>query len=367
MADSEPTSPKQPLRLRRPKALPQGSQPSGPCLAVPGAKPRRLDLPVVARRALGHKFVCLSLSAPPDWESLPGQFINILCESDVRALAASEGRPLDDSLDPWPRTTGLEIARRWPVVRRPYSVSRIVRSGDRFGIEILVRAVGSGSRFIQSRPIGSSLNVVGPLGNHFTPPEDDRLCILVGGGCGVAPIFGLADYLVEAGKRCLCFFGASDLGDMAVTFREPPAPTGDRVVPTDLVNEFARLRQGGAPLRRGVARIGVRTVVATEDGGAGFHGRVTVALRTYLGDVWKGEPLALYGCGPTPMLKVLSEMAIERRLPCQLSLERFMGCGIGVCLSCAMKRRDPVSEKGWTYRLTCRDGPVVEAGEIIWD
>ena len=339
--------------------MPQGSQ----------AKPRRLDLPVAARRSLGHQFVCLSLAAPPDWESLPGQFINILCESDPQALAASEGRPLDDSCDPWPRTTGLEIARRWPVVRRPYSVSRIVRSGDRLGIEILVRAVGSGSRFIQSRPLGSSLNVVGPLGNHFTPPEDDRLCILVGGGCGVAPIFGLADYLVDAGKRCLCFFGASDLGDMAVTFREPPPPTGDRVVPTDLVNEFAR--------------IGVRTVVATEDGGAGFHGLVTDALKAYLAEartgpstslrtgrfdgLRAGEPPALYGCGPMPMLKVLSEMAQERRLPCQLSLERFMGCGIGVCLSCAMKRRDPVSEKGWTYRLTCRDGPVVEASEIIWD
>jgi dihydroorotate dehydrogenase electron transfer subunit len=325
------------------------------------AKPRRLDLPVTARRALGHKFVCLTLAAPPDWESLPGQFINVLCESDVRALAASEGRPLDDSCDLWPRTTGLEIARRWPVVRRPYSVSRIIRERDRLGIEILVRAVGSGSRFIQSRPLGSSMNVVGPLGNHFTAPEDDRLCILVGGGCGVAPIFGLADYRVDAGKRCLCFFGASDLADMAATFREPPAPTGDRIVPTDLVSEFAR--------------IGIRTVVATEDGGAGFHGLVTVALRTYLGDartgrfgrLRAGEPLALYGCGPTPMLEVLSEMAIERRVPCQLSLERFMGCGIGVCLSCAMKRRDAASEKGWTYRLTCRDGPVVEAGEIVWD
>lgn len=316
-------------------------------------KPRRLDLPVTARRALGRKFVCLSLAAPPDWESLPGQFINILCESDVRALAASEGRTLDDACDPWPQTTGLEIARRWPVVRRPYSVSRIVHSGDRLGLEVLVRAVGSGSRFVQSRPLGSSLNVVGPLGNHFTAPEDDRLCILVGGGSGVAPIFGLADYLVDAGKRCLCFFGASELSDMAVTFREPPAPTGDRVVPTDLVNEFAR--------------IGVRTVVATEDGGAGFRGTVTDALQAYLAEARAGEPMAFYGCGPMPMLKALSATAQERRVPCQVSLERFMGCGIGVCLSCAMKRRDAASEKGWTYRLTCRDGPVVEASEMIWD
>ena len=94
---------------------------------------------------------------------------------------------------------------------------------------------------------------------------------------------------------------------------------------------------------------------------------MTDALKTYLAEARTSEPIVFYGCGPMPMLKALSATAQERRVPCQVSLERFMGCGIGVCLSCAMKRRDAASEKGWTYRLTCRDGPVVEAGEMIWD
>jgi dihydroorotate dehydrogenase electron transfer subunit len=115
------------------------------------------------------------------------------------------------------------------------------------------------------------------------------------------------------------------------------------------------------------AEDGIPTVLATEDGSAGFRGLVTEALKTYLRDVWKGEPLALYGCGPTPMLKALAAVAAERRLPCQISLERFMGCGVGLCLSCVMKRRDATSEKGWTFRLTCREGPVVDAAEVLFD
>jgi dihydroorotate dehydrogenase electron transfer subunit len=321
--------------------------------AVGATRPRRLDLPVIGHRRLGGEFVRISLGAPPDWHSMPGQFINVLCESDLAALAASEGRPLDDAGADWPLTTGLEIARRWPVVRRPYSISRVDRAGGTVILEVMVRGVGLGSRFLQARPVGSSLNVVGPLGNSFTAPADDRLCILVGGGCGVAPIYGLADYLAGVGKRAIVIFGASDVGDMPVLFRRRPEPTDGRAEPTDIVDEFAE--------------VGVRTILATEDGSAGFRGFATAALAVYLRDVWKGEPPALYGCGPTPMLKALAQVAAGRGLPCQLSLERFMGCGIGVCLSCVTKRRDAASETGWTHRLTCREGPVVEASEMIWD
>jgi dihydroorotate dehydrogenase electron transfer subunit len=140
---------------------------------------------------------------------------------------------------------------------------------------------------------------------------------------------------------------------MPVTYRAPPPPTHNRTEPTDLVAEF---NEDAIP-----------TVLATEDGSAGFRGMVTEALAAYLRDVWKGEHLALYGCGPTPMLVALTTIARERGLPCQVSLERFMGCGIGVCLSCATKRRDAASDKGWTFRLTCREGPVVDAADIIWD
>jgi len=315
-------------------------------------RPRRLALTLVAFRRVGRDFVWLTLEAPPDWHSLPGQFVNVLCESDPRAAVASEGRPLDD-LAGWPQTTGLEIGRRWPVVRRPYSIARVVRRERGVRLELLVRAVGRGSQFLHRRPLGSALDVVGPLGSHFTAPADDRQCILVGGGCGVAPIFGLADDLAALGKSCLCFFGASSVRDMPVEFQGPPMPTQDRIETTAAVGEFAA--------------IGVPTVLATDDGSAGFHGTVMDALERHLQRVEEGKPAALYGCGPEPMLKALSDLARRRRWPCQASMERFMGCGIGVCLSCATKWREAGSPKGWTYRLTCREGPVVEGRDIIWD
>jgi dihydroorotate dehydrogenase electron transfer subunit len=317
-------------------------------------QPRRLDLPVMARRPTGHQFVRLSLAAPPDWVSLPGQFVNILCESDPEAVTASEGRSVEAEEGEWPVATGLEISRRWPVVRRPFSISRLARDKDRVWIEVLVRAVGTGSRFIQSRPVGSMVNLVGPLGNSFSAPsDDDRLCILVGGGCGVDPIFGLADYLAARGRRALGFFGASHSGDMPVRLLGTPQPTGDRAEATDIVGEFADA--------------GVPTVLATDDGSAGFRGTVTQALEAWMDKQWTRGPRALFGCGPTPMLKALSDLARRYDVPCQVSLEWFMGCGIGVCLSCVTKRKDPASEKGWTFRLTCREGPVVEARDIIFD
>jgi dihydroorotate dehydrogenase electron transfer subunit len=109
---------------------------------------------------------------------------------------------------------------------------------------------------------------------------------------------------------------------------------------------------------------GAAVVLATDDGTAGFRGTATAALEQYFRSAWLGEPVALYGCGPEPMLRALVRLARERKFLCQVSLEGFMGCGIGVCLSCARKRLDPASEKGWTFKLTCRDGPVVDADDI---
>ena len=319
------------------------------------SKPRRLDLQIVARRPAGREFAWLTLDAPPDWQSLPGQFVNILCESDERAGAATDGRVVDlEDGGEWPVTTGLELGRKWPVVRRPFSVARVERAGGRVRLFVLARAVGTGSQFIAARRAGALLDLVGPLGNHFTPPADDRLCLLVGGGCGLAPIFGLADALVAAEKRCLCFFGAPTAEDMPTTFRRPPEPTRDHIEMTDIVDEFAR--------------VGVRTVLATDDGSAGFEGTVTEALERYLANHWNGrEPLAVYGCGPAGMMKALTAIANGRGLPCQVSLERFMACGVGLCLSCVTKRQAPGSEKGWTFKLTCREGPVVSSTDIIWD
>jgi len=327
-------------------------------MAQPATQPdvspgRRLEMPVLDRRDAGADYVRLVLGAPDDWVSRPGQFLNVRCESDPRSAAASERRPLDYADGgPWPQATGLELGRRrWPVVRRPLSISRLDRRGG-VRVEILVRAVGSGTRWLAARPVGATLDVVGPLGNWFTLTPDDRLAVLVGGGCGMAPIFGLADYLADLGREAVFVVGAPTIEHVPMRSARLPEATGDVARPCPTILE---------------PHVPVPTVLATEDGAGGFRGTAVAAAERWLDQSAAGRPVAFYGCGPEPMLRALAGLAQRRQAPCQVSLEQFMGCGIGVCLSCVRKMRDPASEAGWTYRLTCRDGPVVDAADIVWE
>jgi dihydroorotate dehydrogenase electron transfer subunit len=314
---------------------------------------RRLDVPLLERRDAGAEYVRLVLGGPADWVSRPGQFINVRCESAPQAAAAAERRPLEyEEGGEWPVATGLELGRRrWPLVRRPISISRTRAEGDGVRIEVLVRKVGTGTHWLARRPVGVMLDVVGPLGNYFTPPEPDRLAVLVGGGCGMAPLVGLADHLADLGREAVLIVGAATAGQVPLAVEGDPEAEDWRAAPCTLVDG---------------SEMPVETVLATDDGTAGFAGTAVAAAERYLDQVAGGRAAALYGCGPEAMLRALADLARRREVPCQVSLEEFMGCGIGVCLSCVRKMRDPSSEAGWTYRLTCRDGPVVEAADIVW-
>jgi len=315
---------------------------------------RRLDVPLLARRDLGGEHVRLVLGGPADWVSRPGQFLNVRCGPDPEAAAAAERRPLDyREGGEWPRATGLELGRRrLPLVRRPMSVSRLRAEADAVRIEVLLRKAGTGTRRLAGRDVGDSLDVVGPLGSYFTPPAPDRLAVLVGGGCGVAPLVGLADWLADLERETVLIAGAATMDRLPLAIEGRPEATGERPAPCAVVPE---------------AEVRARTILATEDATAGFAGTAVAAAERYLEQEAAGRPVALYGCGPEPMLRALADLARRREAPCQVSLEEYMGCGIGVCLSCVRKMRDPASEAGWTYRLTCRDGPVVDAADIIWE
>ena len=114
------------------------------------------------------------------------------------------------------------------------------------------------------------------------------------------------------------------------------------------------------------AALGVPTVVATDDGTLGFPGFVHQAFLGWLDQrrIAPGD-LAVYACGPAPMLKALGEVCLGRGIDCQLAMERHMGCGMGVCQSCIVKvRAGP--EPGWRYALVCKEGPVFDAREVLW-
>jgi dihydroorotate dehydrogenase electron transfer subunit len=111
----------------------------------------------------------------------------------------------------------------------------------------------------------------------------------------------------------------------------------------------------------GIAGKDVR--ISTDDGTAGHHGFVTDLLERYM-DLPDVDPSAIFACGPIPMLKKVASMAGEKNIPCHVSLEAVMACGIGACQGCAVKAG---SREKSPYFHVCKDGPVFDARGLDWD
>lgn len=205
-----------------------------------------------------------------------------------------------------------------PLLRRPFSVSRV--DGDR--MEVVFNIVGAGTRAMAGTGIGRTLDVLGPLGKPFSVDADYATALLVGGGLGVAPLPLLTDHLRKLGRRWKTFLGARSAGQLY----------------QDHLSEVH---------------------VATDDGSAGLRGTVVDLLGSVLDGNAVERPM-IFACGPTPMLKAVGAFARQRSIPCELSLEGDMACGIGLCQGC------PVERLGGTkrYALVCTEGPTFRAEEV---
>jgi dihydroorotate dehydrogenase electron transfer subunit len=210
------------------------------------------------------------------------------------------------------------------LLRRPISICRV--DGDQKRLTVVFRAEGSGTKALAACRVGDALDVFGPLGNGF---PTDRLAsgeraLIVGGGVGVPPLYELSKRLAARGVAVMHVLGFRSACDV---FYE---------------DAFSALGP---------------TWIATEDGSRGFKGRVT--------DVIAGEGLrydAMFACGPRPMLQALA--AVRGDKPLFLSLEERMGCALGACFACVVRVKD--DETGTAYRKICTDGPVFEAGEVVF-
>jgi dihydroorotate dehydrogenase electron transfer subunit len=224
-----------------------------------------------------------------------------------------------------------------PLLPRAYSIYRMAQGGRGLGgrrsgarVDFLYKVVGRGTAQLAAQRPGSAVDLLGPLGNAFTVPAGTRECVLVAGGIGVPPVIALAEGLAgrkSARPTMVAFLGGRSKPDIlcAADFR----------------------------------RAGARVSVATEDGSAGRRGLVTDLLERHLVE-GQGSGRMIHACGPPGMLRRVAEVAGAHGVPCQLSMEAPMGCGIGICMGCAI----PV--RGDRYRLCCKDGPVFEAGEVLW-
>lgn len=221
-----------------------------------------------------------------------------------------------------------------PLLRRPMAVYGVQReAGEPVAFSLLIEVHGRGTRLMSEARPGEPASVLGPLGRPFpTELAPDAEPLLVMGGVGAAPFPFLAERLIAAGRRPRAFIGGRTRGDLLC------------------VDDFDEL--------------GVPAEVATEDGSAGSRGFVTVPLRRYL-ESSAGSPALIYSCGPTPMMAAVEAIAREHDAVHRVSLEAPMACGIGVCLSCVVPVRDP--DGGWSYRRVCREGPVFDGAELLWE
>jgi dihydroorotate dehydrogenase electron transfer subunit len=191
--------------------------------------------------------------------------------------------------------------------------------------------------------VGQELDVWGPLGNGFPPVATTHL-IMVAGGIGQTPFLAL-------GREAL---GGRRYGDAP---REAPA------VKRVTLCYGVRNRE----LLAGVEdfeRTGIEVRVSSDDGSVGRRGFVTDLLREVLDEKHSGGGVQVACCGPESMMHAVAELTRERGVPCEVSLETPMACGIGICFSCVVKVRQPDGE--WDYKRTCVEGPIFVAEMIEW-
>ena len=222
-----------------------------------------------------------------------------------------------------------------PLLRRPYSVFDLLRDADGrpMGFSILNKQVGAGSRLLFRAAPGAKFPCLGPLGRPFTLPPAGAEAWMIAGGTGLAPFATLSEELAAAGTRRRLFYGARTGAELFCLDRFEP--------------------------------LGVATVLATEDGTRGETGRVTVPLARELAARAGASPVALYACGPEAMLRAVAELAARHGMPCEVAMERQMGCGMGGCYSCVVSVRTP--EGGTRFARSCLEGPVFAAADIVWD
>jgi len=230
-----------------------------------------------------------------------------------------------------------------PLIGRPLAVYDVVQSpsGEPESIDVIYLVKGKlTTRLVKFQP-GQRLDVWGPLGNGFEPIATNHF-VMVAGGIGQTPFVCLAKEYLGLQR-----FGAPP--------REPARC--DKVT----------LCYGGrsADLLAGIEdfkRLGVEVRIATDDGSLGHHGLVTDVLTEVLAE--SDEQCQVVCCGPEPMMKAVAKVTGSAKIPCRVSLETPMACGIGICFTCVAKVRDELGQ--WDYKRTCVDGPVFEAELIEW-
>ena len=272
--------------------------------------PAEYDAVILARETLAEGIVMLTLQAPEIAASaIPGQFVNIGCDR---------------------------------FLRRPLGIAGTDPEAGTILVGIQVK--GEGTRDLAGRKAGTSLSVLGPLGNGFDLNGVETL-IAVAGGTGLFPVLFLLTQARKAGIQTLAYCGYRS-SDSAF-----------------LVDKVAGLADCAS--------------FASDTGDFGFHGNCVDALKVSAcpdesgcridGRCLDRDKTLVAAIGPMPMMKAARLEALRLGLPCQVSLEERMACGFGVCLVCACKTRSDDPAIPYHHERCCVEGPVFDAEEVVWD
>ena len=217
------------------------------------------------------------------------------------------------------------------VLRRAFAISR-VSTNTTFGgtMELIVAPHGQGSRWLCALLEGATLNLVVPLGTAFGIPTEPVQVLLVGGGYGSAPLFGLAEVLNARGCRVDMLLGASTAGKIYAPMEGKRAVNSLRIY--------------------------------TEDGSMGQMGRVTDPIASLINDM---DIAVIYSCGPMAMLSAINAITSKSDVIHQCAVEESMACGIGICMTCVL----PVADENGAVSMlrSCIDGPVMDGAYVQWD
>ena len=247
-----------------------------------------IDFTVQENRRLNTDTLLLVLHADDMPEILPGQFVNVKVDRSPSTL-----------------------------LRRPISVHDV--DSERGLLYLFVKIVGHGTAAMGELKPGDALNVLLPLGNHFTIPATGK-CLLVGGGCGIAPMLHLAKTMKQRGLSPVVLIGTRSSGDI---------------------------------LRREEYEKYATVYYTTEDGSMGETGFVTD--HSILNQPFDH----IFCCGPDPMMRAMARYARARHIDCEVSLENTMACGIGACLCC-------VTDTVEGHKCVCTEGPVFNINQLKW-
>lgn len=206
----------------------------------------------------------------------------------------------------------------FPLLRRPFSVCDVVGNH----LYIMFNILGEGTNILAHKPIGSTLDILGPLGVGFNMDGDYETAVIVAGGLGAAP-FPYLTRKLDGRKNILTFIGGRSQNDV-------------------ITHNMKNVSE------------------ASDDGSRGFKGNVVKLLEENISQLKKSK-IKIFACGPTLMLRALKEFCIKNNFDCEVSTECAMACGFGICQGCPIESTSN-QEK---YLLVCKDGPVFNIKDVV--